>query len=429
MEGMDVTYPYERRHSRWYEQFLLGLPFQLLVGLSLVIALPSLERWGWGFWQVLPDHRVNTIVAIGVAFVTIVLCLRRFTRFPGVQVAAYIAPTVSLAFLVVVAILFFAREEYTRQVLFTGYLASLIWFFAGYFIGRRYRRLKIAVVPAGQALKLQPSPRVELRHLSSPEPDGTRYDAIVADLRSESLGAEWEKFLAECTLCRIPVYHVRQMQESISGRVRIDHLSENEFGSLLPSAIYARFKRVFDIVGALLLLPALTPIMLVTAWAIKKDSAGPALFLQQRMGYRGVPFKVFKFRSMYIDQRGKGFTDGDDDPRITPVGKVIRKYRLDELPQLFNVLKGEMSFIGPRPESMELSEWYERDVPFFRYRHVVRPGISGWAQVEQGYAAEVDGMITKLQYDFFYIKHFSLWLDILIAFKTLRTIFTGYGSR
>ncbi|MEQ6888242.1 exopolysaccharide biosynthesis polyprenyl glycosylphosphotransferase [Halomonas sp. CS7] len=429
MEGMDVTYPYERRHSRWYEQFLLGLPFQLLVGLSLVIALPSLERWGWGFWQVLPDHRVNTILAIGVAFVTIVLCLRRFTRFPGVQVAAYIAPTVSLAFLVVVAILFFTREEYTRQVLFTGYLASLIWFFAGYFIGRRYRRLKIAVVPAGQALKLQPSPHVELRHLSSPEPDGTRYDAIVADLRSESLGAEWEKFLAECTLCRIPVYHVRQMQESISGRVRIDHLSENEFGSLLPSAIYASFKRVFDIIGALLLLPALTPIMLVTAFAIRRDSPGPALFLQQRMGYRGVPFKVFKFRSMYIDQRGKGFTDGDDDPRITRVGKVIRKYRLDELPQLLNVLKGEMSFIGPRPESMELSEWYERDVPFFRYRHVVRPGISGWAQVEQGYAAEVDGMITKLQYDFFYIKHFSLWLDILIAFKTLRTIFTGYGSR
>ncbi|WP_280564662.1 sugar transferase [Chromohalobacter sp. 48-RD10] len=426
---MEVTQSYERRHSRWYEQFLLGLPFQLLVGLPLVIALPALERWGWGFWQVMPDHRANTIAAIGLAFVAIMFCLRRFSRFPGVQVAAYIAPTVSLAFLVVVAILFFTREDYTRQVLFTGYLASLIWFFAGYFIGRRYRRLKIAVVPVGQALKLQPSPHVELRQLRAPEPDGTRYDAIVADLRSDSLGAEWEKFLAECTLCRIPVYHVRQMQESISGRVRIDHLSENEFGSLMPSAMYAGVKRCFDIFGALLLLPILTPIMLVTALAIRKDSPGPALFLQQRMGYRGNPFKVFKFRSMYIDQRGKGFTDGDDDPRITRVGRVIRKYRLDELPQLFNVLKGEMSFIGPRPESMQLSEWYERDVPFFRYRHVVRPGISGWAQVEQGYAAEVDGMITKLQYDFYYIKHFSLWLDILVLFKTIKTIFTGHGAR
>jgi lipopolysaccharide/colanic/teichoic acid biosynthesis glycosyltransferase len=147
------------------------------------------------------------------------------------------------------------------------------------------------------------------------------------------------------------------------------------------------------------------------------------------MGFRGVPFRVYKFRSMYIDQRGSGFTEGDDDPRITRVGRFIRKCRLDELPQLFNVIKGEMSFIGPRPESMELSEWYERDVAFFSYRHVVRPGISGWAQVEQGYAAEVDGMTTKLQYDFYYIKHFSLWLDILIAFKTLKTIVTGDGAR
>lgn len=425
---MEVTYPYERRHSRWYEKFLLGLPFQLLVGLPMVIALPAFERWGWEGWQVLPDYRLNTIVAIGLAFVAIMLCLRRFTRFPGVQVAAYIFPTVSLAFLVVVAILFFTREEYTRQVLFTGYLASLIWFFAGYFIGRRYRRLKIAVVPVGQALNLQPSYRVELRQLCSPEPDGTRYDAIVADLRSENLGADWERFLAQCTLCRIPVFHVRQMQESMSGRVQIDHLSENEFGSLMPSAMYATIKRCFDIMGALLLLPVLTPVMCVTAWAIRQDSPGPALFLQPRMGYRGVPFKVFKFRSMYVDQHGKGFTGGDD-PRITRVGKVIRKYRLDELPQLFNVLKGEMSFIGPRPESMQLSEWYERDVPFFRYRHVVRPGISGWAQVEQGYAAEIDGMATKLQYDFYYIKNFSLWLDLLVLFKTIKTVFTGNGSR
>ncbi|RAR60206.1 exopolysaccharide biosynthesis polyprenyl glycosylphosphotransferase [Onishia taeanensis] len=428
-KGMDVTYPYERRHSRWYEQILLGLPFQVLVGLPLVIALPALERWGWGFWQTMPDYRFNTIVAIGLAFVAITLCLRRFARFPGVQVAAYILPTVSLAFLVVVAILFFTREEYTRQVLFTGYLASLLWFFAGYFIGRRYRRMKIAVVPVGNALQLKPTARIELRQLCTPEPDGTRYDAVVADLRSEDLGAEWEKFLAQCTLCRIPVYHVRQMQESITGRVRVDHLSENEFGSLLPSAMYAGLKRCADLLGALLLLPVLAPIMLLTALAIRKDSPGPALFLQERMGYRGVPFKVYKFRSMYIDRDGKGFTDGDDDPRITPVGKVIRKYRLDELPQLFNVLKGEMSFIGPRPESMQLSEWYERDVPFFRYRHVVRPGISGWAQVEQGYAAEVDGMTTKLQYDFYYIKHFSLWLDVLVLFKTVKTVFTGNGAR
>ena len=138
---------------------------------------------------------------------------------------------------------------------------------------------------------------------------------------------------------------------------------------------------------------------------------------------------MLKFRSMRIDMGGKGFTQGKDDPRITKVGKFIRKYRIDELPQIFNILIGQMSFIGPRPESLDLSIWYEKDVPFFSYRHVVRPGISGWAQVEQGYAAEVDGMNIKLEYDFYYIKHFSLWLDILITFKTIKTIISGFGAR
>ncbi|EPC04109.1 hypothetical protein L861_02020 [Litchfieldella anticariensis FP35 = DSM 16096] len=268
-----------------------------------------------------------------------------------------------------------------------------------------------------------------MRELSSPDFCGVRYDGIVADLYADELSAEWEKFLAKCTLAHIPVFHVKQIRESVTGRVRIEHLSENEFGSLLPSSLYRGFKRVVDFFGALVLVPVLAPVMLATAIAIKRDSPGPVLFVQERMGYRGVPFKVYKFRSMYCDRKGNGYTEGEDDPRITRVGRVIRKYRLDELPQLFNVLKGEMSFIGPRPESLELSAWYEKDVPFFSYRHVVRPGISGWAQVEQGYAAEVDGMTTKLQYDFYYIKHFSLWLDVLIIFKTLKTIITGFGAR
>nr|WP_276316699.1 sugar transferase [Halomonas flagellata] len=407
----------------------MGVPFQLLIGLPLVVMLPSLERWGWEFWHYLPDVRRNTIAAIILAFIGILFTLRRLARFPGSQVVAYIAPTVTIYFLVMVAILFFTREGYTRQVMFSGYLACLLWFFAGHFIGKRYRRLKLAVVPLGEALKLQGTRQIELRYLDKPELDRVRFDAIVADLHAEDLTPEWEKFLAKCTLAHIPVYNVKQVQESVTGRVRIQHLSENEFGSLLPSSLYQGFKRVVDFFGALVLIPLLSPIMLATAVAIKRDSPGPVLFVQERMGYRGVPFKVYKFRSMRCDHHGKGFTEGEDDPRITRVGRVIRKYRLDELPQLFNVLKGEMSFIGPRPESLALSEWYEKDVPFFSYRHVVRPGISGWAQVEQGYAAEVDGMTAKLQYDFYYIKHFSLWIDVLITFKTLKTIFTGFGAR
>ncbi|MDR5907495.1 sugar transferase [Franzmannia qiaohouensis] len=420
---------YERRHSRWYEVLLLGLGLHLLVGLPLIVILPSLERWGWEFWHYLPDVRTNTLIAISGAFMASALTLRRMSRYPGAQLAANIMPTVSIAFLIAVALLFFTREGYTRQVLFAGYLVSLAWFYVGYFIGRRFRRLKLALVPFGNTRRLLGTRQVDLRLLECPDLQGVRVDGIVADLRAEDLPAEWERFLATCTLCHIPVYHIRQISESISGRVQIDHLSENEFGSLLPPLIYVGVKRVADFIGALVLLPLLLPVMLVTAVIIKIDSPGPVFFMQPRMGYRARPFLMFKFRSMHHDMSGEDFTISEDDPRITRVGRIIRKYRIDELPQIFNILKSEMSFIGPRPESVSLSEWYEEDVPFFSYRHVVRPGITGWAQVEQGYAAEVDGMTRKLQYDFYYIKHISLWLDVLISLKTVRILFTGFGAR
>ena len=140
-----------------------------------------------------------------------------------------------------------------------------------------------------------------------------------------------------------------------------------------------------------------------------------------------------KFRTMQVagdveDDRRAAMTD-DGDVRITRLGAFLRRSRIDELPQVWNILKGEMSWIGPRPEAEVLSAWYTGDVPFYRYRHVVRPGISGWAQVNQGHVAEVDDIHLKLQYDFFYIKYFSPWLDVLIVFRTVRTMLTGFGSK
>ncbi len=420
---------FERRHSRWYEILLFGLGLHLLVGLPLVIGLPALEMWGWGYWHDVPDNHLATQAAVGAAYLAAMLTLRRLLAYPGAQSAAFIIPTVTSAFLLAVAVLLFLRLEYSRQMLLGGYVVSLAWCFTGYALGRRFRIPKLALVPFGEARQLLGTEHADVRLLDAPDLAGVRYDGVVADLRATDIPPQWEAFLARCTLCHLPVYHIRQVAESMSGRVRIDHLSENEFGSLLPSLPYIGFKRVADFVGALLLLPLLVPVMLIVAVLIKRDSPGPALFLQPRMGYRQRPFLMYKFRSMYSDMSGKDFTLAEDDPRITPLGKWLRKYRIDELPQIFNILKGEMSFIGPRPESVALSLWYEKDVPFFSYRHVVRPGITGWAQVEQGYAAEIEGMSEKLQYDFYYIKHFSLWLDVLITLKKLWTLLRGSGAR
>jgi lipopolysaccharide/colanic/teichoic acid biosynthesis glycosyltransferase len=167
---------------------------------------------------------------------------------------------------------------------------------------------------------------------------------------------------------------------------------------------------------------------------IKLDSPGPALFRQQRMGYRGKSFSIFKFRTMGVqdekidDARDAAMTEAND-PRITKLGNFLRRSRIDELPQIFNIVAGDMSWIGPRPEAIALSIWYEKEIPFYFYRHIVRPGITGWAQVNQGHVSDIDSVSTKLGYDFYYIQNFSLWLDVLIALRTVSTMLSGFGAR
>jgi lipopolysaccharide/colanic/teichoic acid biosynthesis glycosyltransferase len=153
------------------------------------------------------------------------------------------------------------------------------------------------------------------------------------------------------------------------------------------------------------------------------------LFRQTRMGFRGKPFTIYKFRTMTVDaETGHRFTE-ENDPRISRLGRVLRRYRIDELPQIINILAGEMSWIGPRPESIALAEWYESQIPFYSYRHIVRPGITGWAQVNQGNVAMITAATAKLYYDFYYIKHLSPWIELLIAARTVRIVLTGFGAR
>jgi lipopolysaccharide/colanic/teichoic acid biosynthesis glycosyltransferase len=227
----------------------------------------------------------------------------------------------------------------------------------------------------------------------------------------------------------IPVYDVKNVMESLTGRVEIGHLAENSFGSVLPSRLYLRLKRLLDIALGVVLAPVFAAVILTAAAAIKLESRGPAFFTQPRMGFRGRPFNIFKLRSMVEEGTAGDLFTRAGDARVTRVGKFIRKYRIDEFPQIVNILKGEMSWIGPRPEAIQLTQWYAREIPFYVYRHAVRPGLSGWAQVSQGNVAEVEAAKVKLQYDFYYIKNFSHWLDALIVLKTVKTMLTGFGSK
>lgn len=423
---------YRRRNAQLHEKVLFSLPFQLPAGLLLVVCLPAALAWGWQFWYHPTDARIvhNTMLAAAAAFMIATLALHHLHKYPGAQVVSYIVPTTSVIFLAAGAGLLMARAPYSRPVLLEAWGLSLVWFLADYFTSIRFRQLRFAVVPFGRARDLEDSHQMQVQQIYRPDLGTEHYDGIVTDLDSDDLGPEWERFLARCTLAGTPVYHVKQIQESITGQVRIRHMAENEFGSLLPSPLYQFVKRTIDLGVVLFTLPATLPIMMLTALAIRLDSPGPALFMQARVGQGGREFCIYKFRSMRCDAERDGAQLAQtNDDRITRVGRFIRKTRLDEFPQFFNVLLGNMSLIGPRPEQRHFVNSFDHEIPFYSYRHVVKPGITGWAQVMQGYASDTEDTRIKLQYDLYYIKHFSLWLDMLIVFKTIRTVITGHGAK
>ncbi|MDC3958731.1 TIGR03013 family XrtA/PEP-CTERM system glycosyltransferase [Polyangium jinanense] len=190
-------------------------------------------------------------------------------------------------------------------------------------------------------------------------------------------------------------------------------------------------KRILDVVCASLGLVLASPLMLLTALAIKLDSAGPVLYSQVRAGVYGRPFTIYKFRSMRTDAEadGKARWASEDDPRVTRVGRFIRKTRLDELPQLWNVLAGDMSLVGPRPERPNFTEELEKAIPFFRQRLFVKPGLTGYAQVRYHYGATTEDQLEKLQHDLFYIKTLSVWFDLSILLDTVKVVLLRIGAR
>jgi exopolysaccharide biosynthesis polyprenyl glycosylphosphotransferase len=190
-------------------------------------------------------------------------------------------------------------------------------------------------------------------------------------------------------------------------------------------------KRVLDLALGIAGLLLSLPLMAIIAVAVKLDSKGPVLYRQVRVGRMSKLFKVIKFRSMRTDaEAGNGPQwAAQDDPRVTRLGRFIRKYRLDELPQFINVIRGEMSFVGPRPERPEFVQELRKTISYFDERHTVRPGLTGWAQVQYSYGASVEDAFNKLEYDLFYLKNLSLTFDLAIVFRTIRIVLGGHGGR
>jgi sugar transferase (PEP-CTERM system associated) len=233
----------------------------------------------------------------------------------------------------------------------------------------------------------------------------------------------------------IEVYDVPSLYEKIAGKVPINCIKDSWFVYVpllgVRNSLYTqRLERFMDIAISGFGLILSLPINLITAILIKLESKGPIFYTQERIGQDGKCIKLVKFRSMKVGAELDGATWAEEnDTRVTRVGKIIRKLRIDEIPQMWNVLKGDISFIGPRPERPEFLKSLEKDIPYYSLRHSVKPGITGWAQVNYGYGVSKDGAFEKLQYDFFYIKNKSLLLDLIILLRTVRVVLFGSGAR
>ncbi|MDR2189019.1 MAG: TIGR03013 family PEP-CTERM/XrtA system glycosyltransferase [Azonexus sp.] len=261
-----------------------------------------------------------------------------------------------------------------------------------------------------------------------------RVDEIVVALTERRGGAMPLRELLDCKLQGIRVLDLASHFEQTLGQIRLESLYAGwlVFGEGFRQNAWRAFvKRAFDIVCATALLLLSLPVMLLTALAIASENGLPVFYTQERVGLNGRLFRVIKFRSMRRDAEkdGKPVWASQHDDRVTRVGRIIRKLRIDELPQLFNVLRGDMSLVGPRPERPFFVDQLAQEIPFYAVRHSVKPGLTGWAQVRYHYGGTVEEAAEKLQYDLYYIKNHSLFLDLLVLFETVGVVLTGKGAQ
>jgi sugar transferase (PEP-CTERM system associated) len=241
--------------------------------------------------------------------------------------------------------------------------------------------------------------------------------------------------LVEAKFRGVTIYEMPTFYEKIAGKIPVLHTSNiwlgyaNIYG--VENNLYnSKIKNVIDKLLAIMVIVITLPIIILTAALIKLDSKGPVFYRQKRVGYDGIIFSLGKFRSMIDDAENNGAVwTQRNDSRVTRIGKIIRKFRTDEIPQIWNVLKGDMSFVGPRPERPEFVNSLQNEIPYYMLRHSVKPGITGWAQVNYKYGDSLDDAREKLQYDLYYIKNKSFVLDFYIMLKTLQVILFGLGAR
>ncbi len=413
-----------------------------LPGVAVFVALILAMMFATGLYtraygRDMPTIVLRLLASFGLAFIAFAVV---FYLWPGLWVwRDAVALAVGLALGgVLVARLVFVRvcdlDAFKRRILVvgTGLRAANIERLAANDYGHGFA--PTAFVPAGDAKIAVSSARVvedcdSLAALARAQ----RVDEIVVAVEDRRGGLP-VKALLECKLEGLRVVDYESFMERETGRVDLESVHPSWMiysDGFVAGPLRDAVKRAFDVTVSLVVLAFVLPLMATTALAIRLESPGPALYRQERIGRGGRRFTLLKFRSMRTDAEGDGMPRwaAENDPRVTRVGAFIRKTRIDELPQLINVLKGDMSFVGPRPERPYFVERLTAALPYYAARHRVKPGITGWAQLNYPYGASLEDAKAKLQYDLYYVKNFSVFLDLIILMQTIRVVLWPEGVR
>lgn len=341
-------------------------------------------------------------------------------RYPVIAIllGCYCIQIVAIAFL---------RIDYSRPVLLAGFGFTFAWFIFFRHIQTKQMTLTLHRFSTADPLRFASFSSVKLLDTTENTQATDIQLGVVSDFHKQ-LSENDARLLAECSLHDIPIYHADLLIERLSKQVNTDNLNPISITLFSPNASYVKIKYLLESILVVITAPILLVLAGITAALIKlNDSNEPVLYKQQRTGYRGKVFIMYKFRTMSSSEESDEAFATSELHRIDKLGHFLRTSRIDEVPQLYNVLKGEMSIIGPRPEQPGLAKKFQDSIPFYGYRHTVKPGITGWAQIEQGYTDSHEETSKKLGFDLYYIKNLNINLDIYILLKTVKVVLFRKG--
>jgi lipopolysaccharide/colanic/teichoic acid biosynthesis glycosyltransferase len=422
-------------------RFVISVGVTDLIAFALAVLAASQVEFGHPFpWEVVDAWPLLGLMTLSMVLMSV---LTGWMSGPGVPRPTYgrMAVIAVGTWLMTSALIVALRVEYFSRPLIG--LSLLFWLVPAtlHRIVRRRRPWaeRIAVITREKQLadELLESPHAEVIWVIPPDFVGDlelpERDVTIAVDMGSVLSERMAQFVSSCDVAGYRIRAFSSIYEEHTGRVPLVHVAEG-WEISLPLLEVARWlpgKRLADIVFTVLTSPIWIPVALLVALYVRiADPSGPVLFKQERVGLEGQTFTMYKFRTMRPDAEDNGPSFArPDDPRLIRGGAFLRKSRLDELPQLINVLKGDMSLVGPRAEQVPFAREFRKQIPFYDHRHLVRPGITGWAQVNYGYADDEADTVEKLTYDLYYIKHMSPVLDMKVLWKSIWTVLTGAGAQ